>query len=458
VRRVRRHLLRIGMVVIAAAGLSGAAAPAGTGQAASASTAIQHVVIIYQENHSFDNVLGKLCVVDARCSGATTGMLPNGSTISLTQATDLVPAVDHTHRGQQIAIAQGKMNGFGKLTGCTVTQSYACYSQFTPQQIPNLAALARAFAISDHTFEMDTVPSWGAHLELVAQQLDGFTGDNPSPGTSGSTGPGWGCDSRRDARWRASPLAAVTYVPSCVPDPALDPATYPNGGAYKPTPVARVPTIMDRLDAAGLSWRLYATGGSGQLPYGWAICPTFAECLDTNQHQHQVASGQVVTDAQNGALPNLSIVLPSSPNSQHNQDSMAQGDNWIGQVVSAIEHGPQWSSTAIFITYDDCGCFYDHLAPPTGRGIRVPMVIVSPYARAGYTDTTTASFSSMLAFTEHVFGLTPLASSDANAYDYANSFDFTQAPLQPAAMTHTAIPRSERGWLAAHPPRADDPT
>ena len=84
---------------------------------------------------------------------------------------------------------------------------------------------------------------------------------------------------------------------------------------------------------------------------------------------------------------------------------MLQGDNWIGSVVSAIQHGVQWRSTAIFITYDDCGCFYDHAAPPSGWGVRVPMVIVSPWAKPGHNDPRRASFSSMLAFTEHIFGL-----------------------------------------------------
>ena len=87
---------------------------------------------------------------------------------------------------------------------------------------------------------------------------------------------------------------------------------------------------------------------------------------------------------------------------------MAVGDNWIGQVVSAIETGPDWASTAIFLTWDDCGCFYDHVAPPTGLGIRVPMIMISPYVKAGTTDSNVASFASVLAFTETVFGL-PIA-------------------------------------------------
>ena len=111
---------------------------------------------------------------------------------------------------------------------------------------------------------------------------------------------------------------------------------------------------------------------------------------------------------------------------------MALGDNWIGSVVSAIENGPDWNSTAIFITYDDCGCFYDHVAPPVnGWGIREPMVIVSPYAKPGYTDTTHTTFSGILAYTEHIFGLSPLGENDAQAYDFHNAFNYSQAPLAP---------------------------
>ena len=125
---------------------------------------------------------------------------------------------------------------------------------------------------------------------------------------------------------------------------------------------------------------------------------------------------------------------------------MAVGDNWIGQVVSAIQSGPDWASTAIFITYDDCGCFYDHVPPPNSEwGIRVPMVIVSPYARAGYTDSNDATYASMLAFAEGTLGLTPLNNTDATAYNYSNAFDYTQPPLlAPLRPTDTHISRRER--------------
>ena len=100
-------------------------------------------------------------------------------------------------------------------------------------------------------------------------------------------------------------------------------------------------------------------------------------------------------------------------------------DDWIGQVVSAIENGPDWNSTAIFSTWDDCGCFYDHVPPPKGDGVRVPMIIISPYAKPGYTDSTVSTFASMLAFIEHNFGVAPLSNVDAKSYYYTNSFDFS---------------------------------
>jgi phospholipase C len=422
-----------------------------------APTPIQHVVIIDMENHTFDNVLGKLCVLDSRCDGVTTGALPDGTTIPLSQATNAVPSVNHQSPAQRRAIDRGRMDGFGNIAGCTASVDYRCYSQFDPSQIPNLAALARQFALSDRTFEMDAIPSWGAHLELVAQKLDHFVGDNPKPAPGMPVGPGWGCDSNEDAMWQGPGMTTPIAEPSCVPDYGLDPVQYPYGGAYRPTDVGEMPTIMDRLNAAGLSWKLYTgTGGVGS-GYNWAICPTFAECLYTDQRQNMVAAGSVITDAEDGALPSFSVVTPTAANSQHNQDLMDMGDNWLGSVIAAIQGGPDWASTAVFITYDDCGCFYDHVAPPKGLGIRVPMVIVSPYARPGFTDSNVASFSSMLAFTEHVFGLPALARSDANAYDFADSFDFGAAHLAKTNLTHQPLSQSERRYSENHRkvPRAD---
>jgi phospholipase C len=370
----------------------------------------------------------------------------------------------HVLADQTAAIDGGKMDGFAGIRGCGGPQ-YACYSAYQPSQIPNLATLATNFALSDRTFESSAVPSWGGHIELVSPTLDGFTGDIPFYNKKLSPppppiGPGWGCDSNRDQYWVPPGGTQKAPQPACIPDPALNPSQYPYGGAYRSTPVQHVDTIMDRLDAAGLSWKLYTSQTSGL--YGFSICPTFADCLYTSQKANMVVPSQILTDAANGTLPNFSVLLPVGPTantSQHNGVSMATGDNWIGQVITAIQSGPAWSSTVIFIAYDDCGCFYDHVPPPSaGVGIRVPMVIVSPYARPGFTDSNIATFSSMLAFVEHTFSLPALGSADASAYDYSSVFNFGQVPLKGVKLSQYPISAAEQRYLAAHPADLSDPT
>jgi phospholipase C len=450
---------------------------AGGGPAAvrtSTTASIKHVVIVMQENHSFDNVLGRLCVQYRRCDGATTGLVHDGTIIDLPAAKNIVPRAPHNHEAMLTAIDGGRMDGFDAMVAGEQNcagPAYDCYQAYDPSQIPDLAALALNFVISDRTFQSDLAASWGSHLGLVAGTLDGFSGDNPcSPPRCPSVvpaAPGWGCDSHRDAPWRARPDDPLSYQPACVPDPEL---AMPNGGAYRQSDVAWTPTIMDRLDGAKLSWKLYA--GTDKVPasaetsdfpengYQWAICPTFADCLYTSQARNLALASQVIDDAATGSLPAVSIVTPTSADSQHNLYSMRMGDNWIGRVVQAIENGPDWSSTAVFITYDDCGCFYDHVAPPSGLGIRVPMVIVSPYAKRSFTDSTVASYASLLAFVEHNFKLRPLAKTDAEAYDFANSFNFSTLNASTVPMTVSPETPDDIRYLEEHPadPDDEDPT
>jgi phospholipase C len=422
---------------------------------------IAHIVVIDMENHSFDNVLGELCAEVAEgtitgrqsCDGATSAVTSDGSVVPLAQAADVVAGVDHSVAAQQTAIHGGAMDQFDLINGCTSPQSYQCMTQFSPSQIPNLAAMAETYGISDRTFEFSTSPSWVGHMVLASANQDGFQGDNPARSTfTNKKSAGWGCDSFRDANWWNG--TQYILVPSCIPDRS-------GAGPYRTSPVPYVPTIFDRVQGAGLSWRIYSAtdGKSENSGYGWAICPTFYECLST-QKSNWVLTQQVVTDGAAGKLPNFAIVAPPGSVSQHNADSMAVGDNWLGSVVGAIQSGPDWPNTAIFITYDDCGCFYDHVPPPqTGWGIRVPTVIVGPYVIPGSTDSGDATYASLLAYAEHVYGLPALSEADANAYDYAGSFDYGAAPsLARLHMVKRQIPASERDWIKDHPADEDDPT
>lgn len=416
---------------------------------------IKHVVVVILENHSFDNILGKFCVEvaqreltrpgnNSRCDGATRGTNLQGRTTTLQPATNLVSPADHSVRAQRDAINSGKMNGFNADQPCRSNPRF-CYSQYDPRSgpcprrscIPNLSTLATRYAVSDHTFELNASPSWAGHIAFAAASQDGFYGDNPTRPHRRKRFPahrhgGWGCDSGDVTGW-FGPQGKRRLVPSCIPNQAD--SLGPNWVKYQGPHAAYVPTIFDRLEADNLSWSIYGGYGhpKGKVSFQnsgwqWAICPTFAECLYNGQRDHLHAATQIESDGRHDRLPSFSIVTPTSADSEHNFYYADAGDNFLGQVIGGIQSGSDWRSTAVFVTYDDCGCFYDHVNPLAYSpqwGLRVPMVVVSPYVKLGYTDSNPATFAGILAFVEHTFGILPLNSADSSAYDYANSFCFS---------------------------------
>jgi len=449
-------------MVAAGLGNSTVGARAQAATATGPAQAVRHIVVLYQENHSFDETLGKFCQVHGgRCDGYVGPVrLADGSVANMTQSADVVPDVWHDVHQQTLAVDGGAMDGWGGLNGCSASGGYQCLTYYTPNQIPNLAALADKYVVSDRTFSMYNSPSWGGHVYPAAATQDSFTGDLPRPANGVTPGPGWGCDSNLVAPWIDPVTKKQSLQPSCIPAQAgtLDSRQHPYNGAFKATQAKWVPTIMDRLDAKHLSWKLYSSTSV------WSICPSFAECLYGPQHANLVPTDNFLDDARANRLPSYSVLLPGPGTSQHNGSSMLGGDNWIGEVLATLQKSSEWSSTVVFITYDDCGCFYDHVAPginPDGtkQGIRMPMVIISPYAKAGYTDTHPATFASILRFTEETFGLTPLSINDRDAYDYANSFNFS-APIAGArvSLAQHPVSQSSRLQIAAHPIDPDDPT
>ena len=457
-----------GPVVVNAAGRKGAS------DRSFAVIPIQHVVVIDMENHTFDSVLGRYCVdqkqglihrdgTNSPCDGTVTGLLPGGKPIPLQDALDYGYNIGHSVSEHVRSIDHGRMDGFANVRGCTQysNPAYACLATFDPLKgtcgidkdqtcIPNLVRLADQYAISDRTFEFATSASWAGHMVFASATQDDFSGDNPHKyDFPGSGGPGWGCDSGEDADWWNG--HRFILQPSCVPDA--------NGrGPYRASKVRSVPTIFQTLDRAGISWKIY--GGQGYQAKGpgylWSICPTFWSCIGTKQRNNLVAADAVISAASGGKLPSFAMVTPVQRTSEHPPKSMAMGDNWLGRVLGALMNGPEWNSTAVFLTWDDCGCFFDHVNPlqynPTW-GLRVPMFIVSPWARPGYTDSNPATFVSTLAFVERIFGLAPLhpcriishphCTDDANSYDFLRAFDFAQEPLPPVKMVRTAFTPAE---------------
>jgi phospholipase C len=454
-----RRAAALGAVVLTAAATAAMSSPshAATRRVGPAGV-IQHVVVIFQENHSFDETLGDYCVVHTgRCNGSIGPFtLKNGVRTSLTKSPDVInPDIPHWVSAQATEVDGGKMDGWSAIPKCVANGVNLCLTYYAPSQVPTLTSLANKYAISDRTFSMQDSPSWGGHMYAAAASQDGFTGDIPTRAAGVTPGQGWGCDSNLVATWTNPNTHVTSSQPSCVPAAPglLNPAQYPYNGAFRATAVPHIPTIFDSLDTAHMPWRIY------ESVYLWAVCPTFADCLDTPQHSNMVKTTNILTDAKNGTLPAFSLVLPSGPNStgQHPPASMLVGDNWIGTVINALQASPEWSSTAVFITYDDCGCFYDHVPPgvnPDGtkQGPRVPMVIVSPYTKVAYTDSNSATFASVLHFTEEAFGLPALGVNDAQSYDYANAFAFGSAPhAAPLHLRSQPVPASTQRFLLAHP-------
>jgi len=205
---------------------------------------IQHIVIVDEENHSFNDMLGKLCVdqalgtivragVNNGCVGTDVGKRSGGASIALISEANGGLNINHSVHSQQIAIDGGKMDGFSKIGGCTVKSSpaYGCYTQYDPLTgpcgssqtqtcIPNIVEWARNYALSDQTFESRGTPSWAGHMILGDATIQSFVGDNPSGKANGitlSTLPGWGCDSGHVTAWTTAPRTTVR-VPPCVPD------------------------------------------------------------------------------------------------------------------------------------------------------------------------------------------------------------------------------------------------
>jgi phospholipase C len=367
-------------------------------------TRIKHVVIIVKENRTFDNYFGTFPGAD----GATTGVISTGDTIPLGHTPDRTPHdIDHSYQAAVKAIDGGAMDQFDLIAGGNVNGEFLAYTQLTEQDIPNYFAYARAFTLADAMFSSLTGPSFPNHLYTVGAQSGGAI-NNPA----NSQGR-WGCDSPANSRVQT-----------------LD----DDGNFGKPVyPCFDFDTLADRLEEKGLSWKYYAPG-EGQPGYIWSALDAIAHIRLTDLWtQHVVPDTQFEQDALNGDLPAVSWVVTGA-GSEHPPSSSCVGENWTVRQINAIMQGPRWKSTAVFITWDDFGGFYDHVPPPAvdnfGFGPRVPLLIISPYARPGFISHTVYEFSSLLRFVEARFRLEPLTDRDSAANDLLDSFDFTQRPLR----------------------------
>jgi phospholipase C len=376
---------------------------------------IQHIVFIIKENRTFDNYFGKF----PGANGATTARISTGQVIPLRHMPDRAPHdICHTWSCAHTVIDGGKLDMFDLVPTGNVNGDYDAYSELNPEDIPNYWTYASNFVLADNTFSSLVGLSFPNHLYTIAATGAG-TLDTPIDQQLLHT-ENWGCD--------AAPVTQVPVMDS-------------QGNISRVFPCFDFPTLGDSLLSAAVSWKYYAPS-QGQPGYIWSAFDAVNHIRNTPIWQSNVVPTEgFVQDAANGTLPAVSWLITGT-NSEHPVGSTCGGENWTVQQINAIMQGPDWDSTAIFLTWDDFGGFFDHVPPPDvdefGLGLRVPLLIISPYARAGYISHTQYEFSSVLKFIEERFGLAPLTARDAGANDTLDSFDFTQAPLPPLILqTHS---------------------
>ena len=376
-------------------------------------TQIEHFVFIIKENRTFDHYFGTF----PGANGATSATISTGQVLSLGHAPDFMPRdLPHGWANAEQALDYGRSDEFDLPDGCNAAGDYLCLSQLTQQDIPNYWSYATSFTLADAAFSSIHSDSLPNHLYTVAAQSGGVI---------------------------ANPSSSVAV--GCTSPPGTTVATLDaNGYLGHIYPCFEFPTLANSLENAGLTWKYYAPP-SGTAGAEWSVLNTIDSIRNTSLWNNVVSTTQFVTDASTGNLPAVSWMTPPAVNSEHPKGrSTCYGENWTVSMINAVMQGPEWNSTAIVLTWDDYGGFYDHVSPPQmdifGLGPRVPMIIISPYAKAGYISHTVYEFSSFLKTVEERFGLPALTDRDAEANDLLDSFDFTQSPLPPLVLSPRQCP------------------
>jgi phospholipase C len=377
---------------------------------------IQHIVFIIKENRSFDEYFGLYPGAD----GATTGVTSTGQVINLERTPDEVIDMGHDWTSGITAIDGGKMDRFDIIQDGNYNGEYLSYSTMTQADIPNYYNYAQNFVLSDQTFSSLHGPTLPNHLYAIAAQSGGII-SVPSTATQQNLS-NWGCD---------SPAGSHVTV--------LD----EDGDISQMFPCFDIQTLADSLNSANLTWKYYAPP-EGQQGYEYSTYDAINHIRNSSSWtENVVPDTQFASDAASGNLPAVSWLV-TGPGSEHPPNSTCQGENWTVQQLNTLMQGPDWATTAVFLTWDDFGGFYDHVPPPLldeyGLGARVPMLIISPYAQPGYISHTQYEFSSVLKFIEERFNLAPLTARDANANDMTDSFNFNQPPNSPLILNQRACP------------------
>ena len=394
---------------------------------------IKHIVFLIKENRTFDSLFGLFPGAD----GATSGKTCDGGTVPLKPAADQAANIDHSFLAGVVAVDGGKMDCFDNLNGGK-PPGLGGYVEYSNSQIPNYWRYAQSFTLADEFFSSAYGPSGIEHLWSFAAQSAGFVG-HEGAGQYGVGKPRQYCDDHREVAFAFKQLSSTQRAQVLQLEGSAATARQIKDYWDARWPCVNIRVLPDELAAKHVSWKEYRGDNSFVQPLEMV-----RHVRDSDLYSHVVSSGRFISDVKNGRMPAVSWLTPPWDASEHPPQSMCAGENWTVQTVNAIMQSRYWQSTAIVLTWDDFGGFYDHVAPPHpdiyGFGPRVPTIVISPWAKPGSIDSETLSFDSVLRFIETVFGVSTLTARDAAASDMLGAFDFSQQPTPPLVLQQRTCP------------------
>jgi len=431
---------------------------------------IKHVVIIVQENRSFDNIFDGFPGADTATAGLTsTGQKVTLHPVAFNGTGNVSQDMGHGEITARQSWDNGKMDGFNinYFSPSNLPVGTFPYAYLERKLVAPYWTMAEQYVLADHMFPTMFGASFTAHLDLIAGTANLSPSrtevDEPTDGDAP-----WGCD---------APPGTKTYTLSTLRGPATSPVPTPNASGPPPC-FTQFATMAGTLDAAKVTWRYYAPNINTPGDVGGNVWSEFDAIKSVRDNPsewtasgHPTGSGvswpptNVLLDTAAGQLPSVSWVIPDYAWSDHAHADTNEGPSWVAAVVNAIGKSPAWKSTAIVVVWDDWGGWYDNVPPPQptyngqpdfiGLGIRVPCIIISPYAKKGYVSHTQYEFGSILKFVEEAFDLPPLGNqsdgyTDSRAASILDAFDFTQAPR-----SFTPIPATYPASFFLNQPSSD---
>ncbi len=403
-----------------ACGGSSGARPSGTRTSLTSGLhKIRHVVIIFQENRSFDTYFGTYPGADGMHHGTPTVCVPDPATHTCVR-----PYLDHADSnggGPHVATASaadvdgGKMDGFISQAlhgrkGCADPTNPACTHGTNPadvmgyhdhSDIPNYWAYAKHYVLQDHMYE--SVHSWSfpSHLYLIS----GWSADCSDPQKPST------CSSAlmpKDRNKRNPTPFGWTDLTYLLAEHHVSWGWYLDHGAVPDaTRVSKVQAPHANVRAKRKHLLRRNRKPNGKVPKIWNVLPGFTDVHADHQMSSIQTQSAFSTAANDGKLPAVSWVLPNPYDSEHPPALVSVGQSYVTNIINQVMRSPDWDSTAIFVAWDDWGGFYDQVIPPStdalGYGIRVPGLVISPYAKTGHVDHQTLSFDTYLKFIEDDF-------------------------------------------------------